>query len=159
MASDHLQTSDRNKIIDSLKALRDEVYKTGDADYAGRYLFTGFRTDTPLSFGTNADLNRRYEITETFNFDDCEVMTYVDRANLSTINEANYDTNTISEANIDTVTYYRYRLSYDEIDGDTALRDLVLMLRLRQTRQLHMRRWELLMRRKRYSLYLPPVSW
>ena len=119
-SSDHLQTSDRNKIIDSLKALRDEVYKTGDADYAGRYLFTGFRTDTPLSFGSNTDLNRRYEITETFNFDDCEVMTYVDRANLSTINEANYDTNTISEADIDTVTYYRYRLSYDEIDGDTA---------------------------------------
>ena len=119
-SSDHLQTSDRNKIIDSLKALRDEVYKTGDADYAGRYLFTGFRTDTPLSFGNSADLNRRYEITETFNFDDCEVMTYVDRANLSTINEANYTSNTISEADVDTVTYYRYRLSYDEIDGDTA---------------------------------------
>lgn len=114
-ASDHLQTSDRNKIIDSLKALRDEVYMTGDADYAGRYIFTGYRTDTSLRFGE--DTNRAYEITETFNFDDCEVMTYVDRANLNTINEANYDTNTISETDIDTVTYYRYRLSYDKLSG------------------------------------------
>ena len=114
-ASDHLQTSDRNKIIDSLKALRDEVYMTGDADYAGRYIFTGFRTDTSLRFGE--DTNRNYEITETFKFDDCEVMTYVDRANLNSINEANYDTNTISETDVDTVTYYRFRLAYDKLEG------------------------------------------
>lgn len=114
-ASDHLQTSDRNKIIDSLKALKDEIYVTGDADYAGRYIFTGFRTDMPLTFGETT--KRSYDITETFNFDDCEVMTYVDRANLATINEANYATNTISETAVDTVTYYRFRLAYNELDG------------------------------------------
>ncbi len=119
-ASDHLQTSDRNKIIDSLKALRDEVYNSGDADYAGRYIFTGYRTDTPLTFGSSADLKRSYEITQTFSFGDCEVMSYVDNSNLDTINEANYTTNTISETDIDTMTYYRFRLAYDELDAVSA---------------------------------------
>lgn len=45
-----LKTSNRQIIIEQLKALADEVYSTGDADYAGRYVFTGYRTDTPLSF-------------------------------------------------------------------------------------------------------------
>lgn len=116
-ASDHLQTSDRNKIIDSLKALRDEIYKTGDADYAGRYIFTGYRTDTPLSFGK--ETTRAYEITETFNFGDCEKMSYVDTANLTGITEANFDdgSHTIAEADIDNLTYYRFRLAYDALDG------------------------------------------
>ncbi|MBR5422104.1 MAG: hypothetical protein IK115_13250 [Lachnospiraceae bacterium] len=114
-ASDHLTTSDREKVIDSLKALRDEIYKTGDADYAGRYIFTGYRTDTSLSFGK--DTTRAYEITETFSFDDCEQMSYVDTANLYKITEANYTANTIAETDISNLSYYRFRLAYDSLDG------------------------------------------
>ncbi len=116
-ATDTLQTSDREKIIDSLKALRDEIYKTGDADYAGRYIFTGFRTDTPLSFGK--ETTRKYEITQTFSFEDCEQMSYVDTANLSTITEANYDdgSHNIAESAINELKYYRFRLAYDALDG------------------------------------------
>ena len=57
-----LTSSDRQIILEQLKALRDEVYATGDADYAGRYVFTGYRTDTSLSFPTAED--KLYTITE-----------------------------------------------------------------------------------------------
>lgn len=36
--------------VEQLKSLRDAFYSTGNLDYAGRYVFTGYRTDTPLTF-------------------------------------------------------------------------------------------------------------
>lgn len=35
-------------VIAQLKELKDEFYSTGNVDYAGRYMFTGYRTDTLL---------------------------------------------------------------------------------------------------------------
>ena len=45
----HLGSEDLQVLLGQLKSLRDEFYSTGNTDYAGRYIFTGFRTDTPLS--------------------------------------------------------------------------------------------------------------
>ncbi|MCR5476110.1 MAG: hypothetical protein K6E92_00630 [Lachnospiraceae bacterium] len=61
-ANGSLETKDRKVILEELQALKDEVYKTGDADYAGRYVFTGYRTDTPLSF--QKATTHEYTITE-----------------------------------------------------------------------------------------------
>ena len=49
-ANEYLTSSDRNIILEQLKALQGEVYATGDADYAGRYIFTGYRTESSLMF-------------------------------------------------------------------------------------------------------------
>ncbi|MBR1471988.1 MAG: hypothetical protein IJ600_10160 [Lachnospiraceae bacterium] len=121
-ASDHLQTTDREKIIDSLKALRDEAYKTGDADYAGRYIFTGYRTDTSLSFAKPT--TKEYQITEAFQFEDLEEMTFVDTANLNSITEANYTSEKILEQDVSSFNYYRLRLSYGDIDSTIPTTDL-----------------------------------
>ncbi|MBR3103167.1 MAG: hypothetical protein IKH46_05030 [Lachnospiraceae bacterium] len=121
-ASDTLETTDREKIIDSLRALRDEAYKTGDADYAGRYIFTGYRTDTSLTFGKA--MNKEYQITEAFEFGDLDEMTAVNTANLYDITEANYDGVSLVEQDIDTSTYYRYRLAYDGLDKMVPNQDL-----------------------------------
>ena len=61
-SSETLEIKDREVVIEQLKALRAELYATGDADYAGRYVFTGYRTDTSLSF-TEA-MSKKYTITE-----------------------------------------------------------------------------------------------
>ena len=61
-SSEKLTTSDRKTILDAITALRDEVYATGNADYAGRAVFTGHRTDTTLKF-TKAE-TKNYSITE-----------------------------------------------------------------------------------------------
>ena len=61
-------SEDLQVLLGQLKALRDEFYSTGNTDYAGRYIFTGFRTDTPLSFKEDVEKEPKgypdYEITE-----------------------------------------------------------------------------------------------
>ena len=124
-SNDTLTTSDRKIIIDALKELRNEVYATGDADYAGRYIFTGYRTDTPLTFSENT--NQKYSITEMFNADDLEQMTYIDTiadgpgaTKLLDLSEANYENAgnaLIAEQDVESFSYYRFRLSYDGLDG------------------------------------------
>ena len=49
--------------VRELKELRNEVYSTGDADYAGRYIFTGYRTDTALTMD-ESNLKQDFKITE-----------------------------------------------------------------------------------------------
>ena len=56
-ANKDLTIADLDIIVSQMDALAKEYYSTGNADYAGRYIFTGYRTDTPLSFDriTTAD--------------------------------------------------------------------------------------------------------
>lgn len=126
-ASDTLTTEDRKIIIDSLKELRNEVYATGDADYAGRYIFTGYRTDTSLSFAE--DTTQKFTVTELFNENDITKETYIDTANLTDIDEANYAQGgdaAIAEQDIASMDYYRVRLSYNDLDAGQTLKDLTI---------------------------------
>ena len=64
-ANKYKQSADRKTILDNLRELRDEIYATGDADYAGRGLFTGYRTSTKLRFqDTDLDRTATYQIVE-----------------------------------------------------------------------------------------------
>ena len=83
-----LTTSDREIILEQLKALGEEIYSTGDADYAGRYVFTGYRTDTSLSFPEAQ--NVKYEITEQLNSNAIDQITMVDTDKLLELNANNY---------------------------------------------------------------------
>ena len=55
---------DRQKILENMKGLRDEIYAIGNAETAGRYVFTGYRTNVSLAFEKDTKLN--YTITEQF---------------------------------------------------------------------------------------------
>ena len=48
--SDTLKAEDRTIITSNLEALAAELYNTGNADFAGRSVFTGVRTETTLTF-------------------------------------------------------------------------------------------------------------
>ena len=74
-SNEYLKSSDRQIILEQLKSLRDEVYATGDADYAGRYVFTGYRTETSLKF--TEDVNMAYQITEQLSASDLKMGTHV----------------------------------------------------------------------------------
>ncbi len=120
-SNDTLKTEDRKIIIDALKELRNEVYATGDADYAGRYIFTGYRTDTSLTFRENEKTN--FEITEMFTGDDLEKITYIEKGNLANVSESNYMNGTAavaSENDVQSHTYYRFRASYDNLSQSAA---------------------------------------
>lgn len=112
-----LETSDRLKIIEQMKALRNEIYATGDADYAGRSLFTGYRTGTKLRF--QEETTAQYSITEKLTKESISSILYVDTAGLDKVNKTNYDDPAIqvAEKNVDSYTMDRFRLSYDKLDN------------------------------------------
>ncbi len=123
-SSGELTSDDREIILESLKALRDEVYATGDADYAGRYVFTGYRTDTSLMFPETTEMS--YEITEQLDKASADTMTFVntttDDGNGNTIDlydmtTANYSNMDIVEQDIEAMQVHRIRLAYSGLDG------------------------------------------
>ena len=102
-ASDDNTATDRQKILESLKGLRAELYSAGNADYAERTVFTGYRTGESLTFlATDTDLNSEYMIHETF-----------DAKALETFNYITSDTN--DETKVTQKEINRIRLSYDNI--------------------------------------------
>lgn len=108
-------TTDRGTILEQLKLLADEVYATGDADYAGRYVFTGLRTDTPLSFLSEQE--RNYTITEQLDKSALDEFTSVNTGKVLEINSSNYnDANysNITEDSITSVDVHRIRLAYND---------------------------------------------
>ena len=57
-----LEYKDRQAIIENLTNAVKEIYSIGNADSAGRSLFTGYRTDMPLTF--KEDKSETYTITQ-----------------------------------------------------------------------------------------------
>lgn len=53
-STDTFHTDDRQTIINELNALKDALYKEGGTTYAGRYLFSGYKTETNLVFQDDA---------------------------------------------------------------------------------------------------------
>lgn len=107
-----LTSADRQIILEQLKALGEEVYSTGNADYAGRYVFTGYRTDTSLSF--TEDTTMRYDITEQLDNSSLESITKVNTGDLLNINSSNFANKDVTEEDISSVDVYRIQLSYDD---------------------------------------------
>ena len=110
-----LETKDRLKIIEQMKALREEIYATGDADYAGRSLFTGYRTGTKLRF--QDETTAHYKITEKLTKAAIDTILHVDNAGVDAVNTTNYDTTVITEQQVSSAKMDRIRLAYDNLDG------------------------------------------
>jgi len=113
-----LTTGDRQIILEQLKALSDEVYSTGNADYAGRYVFTGYRTNSSLSF-TSAE-TQRYTITEQVDNSVIDSITVVDTGDLTNLNASNYGSITTIEEDVSAKEFYRIRLSYNNCSDNAA---------------------------------------
>jgi flagellar hook-associated protein 3 FlgL len=94
-ASDTLTTMNRDSIISELIELKEQLVNEGNVSYAGRYMFTGFQTDSSLVF--NEASTDTYAISESFTKDDIETVKRV------------YD-GEIHETK-------RVRLGYSELDG------------------------------------------
>ena len=115
-------TSNVKDILEELKQLKDQVYAIGNADSAGRTVFTGYRTGEMLTFMEQDTI--KYEITETFTKDDLETFKYV--KGTASINDAGqafigstvFDgtSDIYNEEKVEEVTAYRIRLSYDNLD-------------------------------------------
>lgn len=107
-SNDDLTATDRAKVLANLKELKDQVYASGNADYAGRTVFTGYRTGESLTY--EKDTAQQFTITEGFNASDIDTIKYVsgkvDPSNIASTNLAEHDV-------------YRIRLAYDTNDATT----------------------------------------
>ena len=120
-ATDTLTADDRQTLLKNLTALGKQVYTEGNADYAGRTIFTGYRTDSKLTFMENSE-DTTYNITQKLSFEDLEEQRYYSEGvKVPTVLEPN----TPDPANIQKTVYNRVRLAYKGIsDGlDLSLTD------------------------------------
>lgn len=107
-ATDTLKVDDRNSIATTLKELRAQLYQEGTTTYAGRYIFSGYKTDTNLLFDEATD-NTHYSITEDFDVSDMDKKSYVTNATSATAAGI-----TAVPATVDCS---RIRLAYNECDS------------------------------------------
>jgi len=70
-ATGTLTADDRDAIMKSLAQLREQLYAEGNTDYAGRTVFTGFRTNCNLTFDKD-EKETSYDIIQTFDELDIE---------------------------------------------------------------------------------------
>ena len=116
-ANKKLGAEDLTIITEQMKSLRDEYYSTGNVDYAGRYVFTGYRTNTTMSFTKEVESkDLSYSITEQLKIGDFDSINSTDMGALEGLNKNNYkDFDTVTEQDIFNGDIHRIRLSYDEV--------------------------------------------
>ncbi len=104
---------DRKDIVAQLKQFSEYIYEqNANADYAGRYLFTGFRTDEPMLF-EDAQTDTTYTITENIEINSISKFQYV-------YGQAEYDATSTADDYANQAsqfaTTHRVLLSYDKCD-------------------------------------------
>lgn len=114
ICNSYMKVKDREAVILSLTNAVKEIYSTGNADSAGRSLFTGYRTDMPLTM--KSDKFEKNVITEQLTNAAIDKKTFVRTGNLKSINEGNFMSQDTTEYKVTTDDIYRIRLAYGEVD-------------------------------------------
>ena len=104
-------TSNVKDILEELKQLKTQFYALGNADSAGRTVFTGYRTGEMLTFTDNDTID--YSIVEKFKFEDIQNIDYVKGTHAVTKDATDA---TYIEENIQNTEVARIRLSYDKLN-------------------------------------------
>lgn len=133
-ANKDLTADDLDILLTQMKSLTKEFYASGNVDYAGRYIFSGYRTDTAITFSAEniAEMKSHpvsYKIKEKLGFSDIDSFSFTDYSALSTdIADTDGDgiidnpgglraDGTSYEQDITNTKMYRLRLSYDNLDS------------------------------------------
>lgn len=114
-STDSFNTTDRGAIIDSLKQLKDMLYAEGNSTYAGRYIFSGFKTDRALTFTETEDTTKySYDITQHFTSKDLDTKTAVwNGVDFSKVDDYIADPDSYKQPNPEMI--YRLNLAYEGI--------------------------------------------
>lgn len=116
----YYDTTNKNTIVESLKAYRDQMFSDANADCAGRTIFTGYKTDGTLTF--LEDNKNKYEIKQKFGADNLDIISKVTNSlDVSGINDTTIGSTNVSSIKLPTqVQVYRLRLAYDTLDADSG---------------------------------------
>jgi len=125
-ANKEKRVEDLNILLQEMKTLRNEYYSTGNVDFAGRYVFTGYRTNTTLTF-TEEDAAKgdSYNMTEPVKLKDFDTTSYTNMSTLAGLTKSNYNDakyDNVTEQDVTNSTIHRIRLSYDKLDSKVAIK-------------------------------------
>lgn len=115
-SNDTLTADDRNILLKNLTALKSQLYGEGNADYTGRTIFTGFKTNSPLTF-ENADVNANYSITQNLNINNITEKNYYANILSLPIDDTQVNAGIPIADEMKEVTHDRIRLAYDKLGG------------------------------------------
>ena len=114
-ANDYPSAEDRNAIATNLAELKGQLYQEGNTNYAGRYVFSGYKTDTSLVFNKETT-NLNYKITEPLQPSSIDrvskIINEVDLSEYDPEHPENWDATVASK-----VETYRMKLSYSNVDA------------------------------------------
>jgi flagellar hook-associated protein 3 FlgL len=114
-STDTLTASDRAAIAENLEQMKQQIYQEGNTNYAGRYVFTGYKTDSSLIFTEETD-NLTYSITENITGEQIKVGNKV----TDTYDVTDFDNPAVTFDDApQLVKINRIQLSYDKL-SDTA---------------------------------------
>lgn len=118
-ANDPLTAENRKSIVENLEQLKQHIYQEGNSNYAGRYVFSGYKTDTPLVFNEPTD-EYTYTMTEPLCGDDIsaeyKIVNNVDINAFDKDNPDAFDTTMPNQIQI-----YRMRLGYANLDAGATI--------------------------------------
>ena len=114
-ANDPLTAKDRDSIVTNLTELKQQIYQEGNSNYAGRYVFSGFKTDTPLVFDKECK-DYTYEITEPLNgkaiTTESKIVNQVELSKFDKNDPLSFDKTMPNQ-----IQMYRMRLAYGGLDS------------------------------------------
>lgn len=115
-STDSFSTTDRSAIIDSLKQLEDMLCGEGNSTYAGRYIFSGYKTDRAMTFTETEDTTKySYDITQHFSASALDNKNVVlDGVDYTQVDA--YINGSSTYVQPDPQMVYRLNLAYDGID-------------------------------------------
>lgn len=112
-ANDTYNEKNRKDIAETLQQYKEQIFQDANADYAGRRVFAGFKTDTDMTFRTAT--NQRYDITENITLDSIDTVTKIkNQVSVDNVKEIEL------KDNPDMHEVYRIRLSYEKLSSGTC---------------------------------------
>ncbi len=114
-ANGPLTADDRNAVLANLEQIKEQIYSEANADYAGRTVFSGYKTNTTVTF--LEDSNAVYDISEPRKSTDIDTFTYLyNQLKTTDIADFNTTASTITEETMPgSRDLCRLRLAYDKI--------------------------------------------
>lgn len=114
--NDYNTVDERTTLIATLKQLKEQIFADGDADLNGRTLFTGYKTDSTLTFQRD-EADTQYTINQTLTAEAVDDMNRIGGISTSTVYEAD-------QRDVLNYTFHVVKLAYDNLDtmGDITIK-------------------------------------
>lgn len=117
-STDTMTSKDRRALLQDIQALSEQFYMEGNSDYAGKTVFTGYRSSSNLTFDDD-EADVVYGISQSFTASEFEEKRYYTGS--VTVPEVITDSVTECDTKIAENSYKRLRLAYN---GDVKINSL-----------------------------------